>query len=102
MLLVNCCTLSLELLNYHSVREKTASANALEMTISSWVDPEYPPAKPFRTQSADSMGAFGKFEVVFGYVVEYVNSPFCQRIVGNYFVSIKSECDRESLDPAFT
>jgi hypothetical protein len=31
---------------------------------------------------------------------EYVNSPFCQRIVGNYFVSSKSECDRKSLDPA--
>jgi hypothetical protein len=47
------------------------------------------------------VGALGKFEVVLGYVVEYVNSPFCQRIVGNYFVSSKSECDRESLDPAF-
>jgi hypothetical protein len=72
------------------------------MTISSWVDPEYPSAKPFRAQSAESMGALGKFEVVLGYVVEYVNSPFCQRIVGNYFVSSKSECDRESLDFAFT
>jgi len=47
------------------------------------------------------MGALGKFEVVLGYVVEYVNSPFCQGIVGNYFVSSKSECDRESADPAF-
>jgi len=43
MLLVNCCTLSLELLNYHSVREKTASANALEMTISSWAERRVPP-----------------------------------------------------------
>ena len=47
---------------------KTAFVNALEMTISSWVDPEYPSAKPFRTQSAESMGALGKFEVVLGYV----------------------------------
>ena len=58
--------LSLESLNYHPVRGKTASANAPEMTISSWPDPEYPSAKPFRTKSADSMRGLGNFEVVSG------------------------------------
>jgi hypothetical protein len=64
MLFVNCCRLFLELLNYHPVRGKTASANALEMTISSWFGPEYSLCRAFRTQSAESMGALGKFEVV--------------------------------------
>ena len=55
-----------ELLAYRPLCGKTASANALEMTISSWVDPEYPLCQAFRTQSAESMGALGKFEVVLG------------------------------------
>ncbi len=58
--------LSPELLNYHPLRGKPASANALERMISSWVGPEYPSTEPFRTQSAESMGALGKFEVVLG------------------------------------
>lgn len=44
--------------------KKAASANALEMTISSWVSPDYPSAKPFRTQLADSRRASGKVEAV--------------------------------------
>jgi hypothetical protein len=56
--------------------------------------PKVPPL-PSLFESAVSMGALGKFEVVLGYVVEYVNSPFCQGIVENYFVSSKSECDRK-------
>jgi hypothetical protein len=43
-----------------------ASAYALEMTISSWVDPEYPSAGPFRTQSAGSMRPLSNFEALLG------------------------------------
>jgi hypothetical protein len=63
---VSCCILFLEFLNYHSVRRKNGFCNALEMTISLWVCPEVPLCRPFRTQSAESMGALGKFEVVLG------------------------------------
>jgi len=48
-----------ELLNYRPVRGKTASANALEMTISSWVDPDYPRYQVFSHSIGGERGNFG-------------------------------------------
>jgi hypothetical protein len=60
--------------------------------------PRVPPsAKPFRTQSADSMGALGKFEVILGNVVKYVNGQSRRELF-----CYKTECDGETHDPAFT
>ena len=63
ILSMRCCILFLEFLNYHPVRGKTASANALEMTISSWVDPEYPLCRAF---IGGQHGILGKVEAVVG------------------------------------
>jgi hypothetical protein len=41
MRLVNCCILSLELLNYDPVREKKAFRKCPRNDDLSWVDPEY-------------------------------------------------------------
>jgi hypothetical protein len=48
-----------ELLNYHAVRGKTASPNASEMTISSWVGPEYPLCRAFSATIGEEHGNFG-------------------------------------------
>ena len=44
---------------YHPMRRKTASANALETTISSRVDPEYLPSKAFSRSIGGGHGNFG-------------------------------------------
>ena len=65
MLFVNCCTLSLELLNYHPVRRKNGFRKCLRNDDLLVGRPRVSPLPSlFALNRGESMGALGKVEVV--------------------------------------
>ena len=99
-LLVSCYIPSPELLNYHPLRAENGFSKCLRKDDLLYGSAQSTPStEPFHTQSAESMGALGRFEVVLGLTVWHVNS---QESLGNYFSSSYSKYDGENHNPVFT